>query len=423
MKLPFIVAFTSMIIATLLFTGMAAANDVIVVDEAAGPGSDYSTISAAVFFANDGDIILIRPGNYGNANINNKSLTLIGDGAVRPVLASINVAILDANKQVALRGLACTENAGFANQLLHILDCAGAVLVEDCIFEVEVSGQPNTTGIRIVDSDKVSVTRCLVKGANGYTIFLGPGVKGGPGLEIYNSNVYLYGTSVDGGKGADAELNTLLKLVWGSSPGGPGVMFNGGFLFIAGCDISGGPGGDGLEFSGTGYQSSDGGDGVELNGMAVTLDSMVMGGLAGVDPPGYPQVGLDGVAFDIHGGSVQTIAESYRSCEMEAPVKNLDQLTLTVTGVPGEFAWLLLSDSPGINYYPEYRGALAPGFPLNLIFLGALPPSGTLQLTSTVNLGFPAGVEGYLFYGQMIVPGQPSGGVLSSPSVAVIVDN
>ena len=66
---------------------------------------------------------------------------------------------------------------------------------------------------------------------------------------------------------------------------------------------------------------------------------------------------------------------------------------------------------------------LVPEAPLTIIFLGALPPSGTLQLDIPVNVTLSPGQESLWVYEQVIVPGQPYGGVLSAPTVATIVDS
>jgi hypothetical protein len=78
---------------------------------------------------------------------------------------------------------------------------------------------------------------------------------------------------------------------------------------------------------------------------------------------------------------------------------------------------------PGMVYYPDLRGVLVPEIPFTIVPLGALPPSGTLQFSTPVNLVLPPGIDGLSAYAQAIVQGTPGGGVLSAPSTAVIVDS
>lgn len=422
MRFSAILTVLTVILGGSLLSGMAVANNVIVVDAAGGPGTDYLSVGNAVYYAEDGDTILIKPGVYTGAHINEKSLTLIGDGAERPSVGVITVWLPDENQQVVLRGLVGDASV-FDSQALHIQHCLGSVSVEDCVFEVDGNKGQHFSSVRIENSEKVTITRCSISGPDGYLVIIGPGSPGAPGLTTDNSNVYLYDTSIAGGAGADAEYYEPWQIVQESSPGGPAVTCQGGLLLLAGCDVTAGDGGNGLEFSGQGYPSSDGGDGIVVDGSVKTLDSTVAGGAAGMDPPGYPQVGVDGVAFNIQGGSVDTINESYRSYESESPVRNGDSALVTVTGVPGEPVWLLLSLDPGFVYFPKYRGVLVPDLPLTIFYLGGLPPSGTLQFSVPVNMTFPPGTESLTFYEQVIVPAQSYGGVLSSPTVAVIVDS
>lgn len=56
-----------------------APTDVIVVAPVESPGADFFKPTHAVDSAQDGDIILIRPGNYDSFTAEDKDLTVVGD--------------------------------------------------------------------------------------------------------------------------------------------------------------------------------------------------------------------------------------------------------------------------------------------------------------------------------------------------------
>ena len=60
-----------------------------IVDDNGGPGTDFTTLQAAVDAAADGDVILVHAGEYLSATIDGKGLSLIGALGASVVLKEV----------------------------------------------------------------------------------------------------------------------------------------------------------------------------------------------------------------------------------------------------------------------------------------------------------------------------------------------
>lgn len=106
---------------------------VFIVDASNGPGTDFTSIAAAVAAVPDGAVLLVRAGLYGGFQIAGKSLTIIGDAAVEVggvALPPIRVVGLGASQTVVLRGLEISHQIGPAQ--IHGQNCAGTIVIDRC---------------------------------------------------------------------------------------------------------------------------------------------------------------------------------------------------------------------------------------------------------------------------------------------------
>lgn len=99
-----------------------------VVDAANGPGTNFTSVAAAVAAVPDGAILEVRPGTYGPFTIDAKGLTVFGDQVLvvgPPFQSNVIVRNTAPNQAVVLRGITVWQ----AN--LSVMACAGLVVLED----------------------------------------------------------------------------------------------------------------------------------------------------------------------------------------------------------------------------------------------------------------------------------------------------
>ncbi|NOT29768.1 MAG: hypothetical protein HOP15_04880 [Planctomycetes bacterium] len=361
-----------------------------VVDGAGGPGADFTTIFAAVNAAADGDVVLVRSGNYlsdgpGKPNkgldlldIPGRSLVVLAERGASVRTNSLQVHGLSRGEWALVQGIRF-EQQGIAGWLT---DNQGPVWLESCTLRA-LPFVNDHDAMRVQDCDSVVMTRCEIEAPVIQTGILATRsrlqlwqsvARGGPAVRLIQASISLSGSWVHGMDGLDSS--------------GPPFFPNG----------NGGDGGDGLV--------------LQLRSQVWLQDSILEGG-AGGTPTGSGLPGADGEALVILTGRTHAVAGSSKALELSSPVREGAPVTLTVRGKPGDLVWLRLALSPdGL----AHRG-LAPG-----LFLGRIPAGGVLVLTlSAPNL--PAGREGLVFFCQATVRDTDSQRfVASSPSALVLLD-
>lgn len=192
-----------------LTLAVAASAQTFVVDAANGPGTNYTSIAAAIAAVPDGAVLLVRAGTYGGFRISGKGLHVLGEPATvvqDAAAATIEVDSLAANQTVVLRGLDVSNPFGPAQILCH--DCAGAVVVDGC------RADNNTTaaggGLVAMACEQVHVRGCRLLS----------GVLSLSSLESRGSNTSVTGSDI-------------------SSVFASAVLVAGGRVEISACDVTG----------------------------------------------------------------------------------------------------------------------------------------------------------------------------------------
>ncbi|QDU65690.1 hypothetical protein [Engelhardtia mirabilis] len=373
-------------------SALSAAGAVLVVDDFAGPGVDFTSIQAAVNASGPTDTILVRTGNYTGFVVNAKTATIVADSANVQVQGVVEVTNIAAGQKVVLHGLRITSTFGTA---LELTTCAGPVWIEDCA--IDSSGLPVfqiNDGVRLTGAAAAVISACSIVSSGDGT----GGIGGGNGLLAQNSNLHLYDTTIVGGA------------VIGGVPGSPGLSMINGFTFASGCQFFGGDGGAGT-LQGTFQICTDGGaggPGISLTTVSssppatlVLLDTDSSGGNGGA--PGGPACvsGSNGPSISTDGTSVVTdlgLNLAARHYTITSPVRSGETGLLEFTATPGELAWAIFSVDTAPLYFPAFTGSLGPAAPLIFVFAGQVPAGGTLALP--VNISLPAGVPYALAYEQ-----------------------
>jgi len=389
----------------LLATATSSAQTVHVVDLNSGLGSDFTTVRAAVLAATEGDVILVRDGNYffDDVTIDGKSLVVVEDEGATVSCGRFVVQNLAANQSVVFRGIDLTGGGVDGQAALRVTDCAGPVWFED----VRVRGDNMAFvagGGLCRNSAEVVFTRCF---------FEPPFLLGPFTFELEDSSVTMVGTTVAADPGAG---------VFSAGPGADALLMTDGRLFLYDSDILGGDGGDGVTLCEDG---APGGVAITMQGtdpVVVVLDARVLGGTGGIGS-GTCDDGADGPSYVMTAPSatVDTVNALARSYLVSSPVRENGTVQVSFQGQPGDRVWVRYPPAPGPSLLSNFwDGPFLVGLPAPRQFIGTLDGTGVLvQNIPLPNLG--PSTEAVTFFTQAIFLG--SRFVMSPPSVLVGLDS
>lgn len=371
---------------TRLLSCVLAQGQVHVVDAAAGPGADFTTIHEAVTAAAAGDLVLVRSGNYqlspadgglDSVSALEKPLVVLAEQGADVRANDLVIARLPLGDWALVQGLRF-EQQGITGQLV---DNRGVVWLEGCTFRA-LQFVNDHEALRVSASDSVLVTRCAVETAS-------PEV----GIQASASRLELFQSLVTGGVAMDVASSTLR---------------------LSGTEVRGLDGRDGFILLPNG---GDGGDGLVLRNAseAWSLDSVLAGGSGGA-PLGGGQPGVDGEALVLAPDStLHELKGSSKALELSSPVREGATLSAIVRGKPGDRVWLRWTTNPSL-LVTRLVG------PRQAWFLARIPPGGVLVQTM-IAPDLPAGLEGMAFFAQAIVRDvETHAFVASSPSATVVLD-
>jgi hypothetical protein len=140
-------------------------------------------------------------------------------------------------------------------------------------------------------------------------------------------------------------------------------------------------------------------------------------GAGGCTPGGA--VGV--VGMGVNGpGSLTTWTGTHRGLHGASPVRDLTNLALQLSGMPGDRVYLATASTPRHLLYPLFSGVELFGAPVRRLFLGTIPASGTLSASLPIpDIGLIP-LQRYLQCVYITVGGQS---VLSDPLTLVVLDS
>jgi hypothetical protein len=112
--------------------------------------------------------------------------------------------------------------------------------------------------------------------------------------------------------------------------------------------------------------------------------STFLGGAAG---PGVAPCFTDGPAglpIEVYPGELSAIAGGARKLQISSPVREGGIVDVTVTGVPGEQVFFLLSGTHDPRYIGQQEASVLVGQPLPFVHARPLPASGSMSFSTTV---------------------------------------
>jgi hypothetical protein len=123
-------------LATLLLPLLAvgAVAQTFVVDEANGPGANFTDLPAAVLAVPNGAVLLVRPGTYQSPTLGARSLTLLGEPGANllptGIAGGLTISGLGPNHSILVRGFTFSGPIALSNFTVYCEQCRGAVVLE-----------------------------------------------------------------------------------------------------------------------------------------------------------------------------------------------------------------------------------------------------------------------------------------------------
>lgn len=380
----------------------------------------FAAIQDAVNAASDFDVLLVHPDTYdAGFTIDDKALTLIATGVVH-VQQRCAVRNLGALRRVALVGIKITgKPLSVQTAALKLENNAGHVRIQGCNFVGGSQGAstpaiPAPHGVWAVNCSRVVLSQSTSLGMQVGTNIGGNSAPGGDGLNAVDSSVALYDCTLTGGRGSGATLP--------GGKGGAGCRVTNFGVFASGATLKGGNGGSGdAGFCGNG---GAGGDALVVNGaQAQLLELTLVAGAAG--PPdlcGYWPPPVPGQQVVSNGGVVTYLAGAARKLTAPPQVNDNAPIPFTITGQPGDSAWLVVARAPRFLYQPALNGVLTVPMPtLSVVPLGTIGSSGTLNIALPVRDG-ESSQGGWVRYVQGLCVDTAQNSFLTSPLVLLVND-
>ena len=292
-----------------------------------GPGVFSQQLQPAINAAANGDIILVKQGGGASDpwTINGKSLDVIAEAGSINKVAPGSVSGLQASQHVLIRGLQIVPRVSLTNN-------AGPVWLEECqMYTTFFLSQGADPIVNIANCASVTLQRCYV---GGYVV----DPPSPPALLASNSTVSLYSCHIKGAEGP--WFNTTQPLFHGAT----GARIVGGYMFASDTQFIGGMGGMYSCCVDSTALGQAGGVGLSLAAPADLLSCTTIGGPGSYGPGGY---GPPGAALE---GTPPTILPGIaRRFVTRSPVRELDPVALTFTGLPYELVGIYVSSDSMIG--------------------------------------------------------------------------
>jgi len=396
---------------------VASQTSLLVVDD--DHPADFASLQDAVDAAADGDVVLVRPGGYGDVTIDGKGVAIVADDS--PVsIGDVAVRNLPLASRVLLRAQGALDSVGG----VVLANDAGGVWIEGLRLRGSPAGGPV---VDVAACQDVVLLECQVD----------PAARGAgdDGIRASGSSLQLYSCFVRGRDGRPGSVDTLAcSAHLAGAPGGAALRLLSGEAFLGSCVLAGGVGGDGGHDPSASCPSTSctaGGDGGP--GLFVQPGAVARRGQATIvfrGPGGSPGAGCIGGANgqDVAGsGSSVDVGGRPHRFTATSPLKAGADGTLSFQGPPGELAFLTWALDFRASFFAPFHGSwlLPPG---RVAFAGVVPfgtcsppPCGALDVPIRVSSVAPAQALAFPMQA-LFVERNPLRVTLGAGSVLVVVE-
>lgn len=397
-----------------------AAQSVHVVDD--DGGAPFATIQAAVDFAQPGDVVLVRAGDYAEFQLLGKGVSIVADAEAEVrVLGSVGsmtseVGDLPAGQRALLRGLRFVPPSTMDDHVLRVRDADGVVWLEELVVEAPLPlpfsySLTVAESMSIQSSAQVVLSACTVLGASGAP--QGFGLEAGAdALEVVESEVHAYGCEFAGGP----------TLVIGGT-GQNGVNMQSGTLILRGGTLLGARGGDSGVFGSPG--PGNGGAALWAAGGEVwSIGCSLVGGDGGGSPLGGGPFGDPGPPFQLAGGVVNEHAAQnalFHSTRVVRDDAQENDVVLSLAGPAQSSLFLLASFESEPTFVQAFPDVLATGLGALVVPVGSTSALGDFELAIGMP-SLPPGLDSWNMSLQMALLTPTTGLEFSNPSLPLVVD-
>lgn len=373
-------------------TGAVHAGEIIVDRSGAGNTLD---IASALALAQDGDLILVRPGTYReDLLLDGLSVSIVAQQEGTAVVEGrVVIRSISTHQPVLLHGLRFegVSDPALDTQLptLEGLDLDGQLTVARCAFvgapaadSTQAFDPVGGAGARLEDALRFTARASIFLGGDGVDELNCTDGDGGDGLQLESSRAALWGCELGGGGGMSCTFDP------GDGPGegGVGLRAEGSRIFLSGCAMDGGTGGENGDF--IPLPGGDGGNGATTDALTrlILVDTTSAGGGGGGSFAGPP--GASGLPF-AGSGLIRTLPGASEDHETPIFVRAQSLHPIEVRGTPGSVAQLHLVPAAPFFFDVARAAGATPGVgpvPTQEIVLGTIPASGVLN----ASVGIPA---------------------------------
>ncbi len=357
-----------------LLAPWAYAGGIRIVDQPAlGP---FTSLQAAIDAADEGSLLLVEAGSYGNATIAGKSLSIVAmPTAGSKGAGRITVQDLTSAQAVLISGLFLKSTA---TPGVVLASNAGHVRIQGCTIVggkfSSASGPAGHPGLKASACASVVLSNCTLSGGSvgfnsGY-----PGTPGGPGLESVDSALAIFDSTLSGGTGSEEGYPS-------GGTGGDGCRVVGWGLFASGSAFKGGSGGGG-DYLGC-PDGGTGGNALNVtNCQAQLLDVALQPGTGGWTLCG--SIGNSGQALVNNGALVTQLPGTVRRLSGVALASDASSVDLALEGQTGDRLFALVGIKPAFAF-ANGLGVWAMQRPVHLPYA----PAGTVGASGVLNVQHP----------------------------------
>lgn len=376
-----------------------------VVDDDGGPGVDFTSLGVAATAAGDGDVLLVRSGDYADGlNAVGKSLTVQAEQGATPILHDgIGISLVGPDQTVVLRGLTLLLPMPVFSHGIRGRISEGTIWIEDCTI-VMGDGSEERHAAEFRDCGRVVILRSAFEG--GHSDSSGEDSFPGAGLFALRSNIHAFDSTFRGGAGGCAtDPEDPFGFTCLPNQGGAGASLStSATLFASGCAFVGGRSG-GFLLRDSGCLSPRGGPGLRvLHAEARTLDSIALGG------PGWTCGGIfcacgpsgpDGVPVSRVGTTTyEVIPGEAMAFFADSAVREGASVTLTAQGPAYSAVWLGTSMRATGFFFPPANGSVVLRLPIEVEFMGVTDADGLLSRRMVLD-PFTIGTESEITFRQV----------------------
>lgn len=370
-----------------IVNGPARADVWIVTKAPSGSPNEFAEIQPAIDAASDGDVILVRNGDYAPISIEGKQLSVVADAgqnfvrlaSAGPGSSAISVSGLRGEQRVVLKGL---NGNG-----IRFRDSLGSIWLESVM---SLFGEPALAIERCRQVDVVS--SILTSTSTEFDPEGNPISRARPGVEIVDSHVVISRSSVVGGSGGGGFVSSTGAIVSGTR-GQSGLEMQRGTLRLQQCSVLGGSAGGSIFDASTGVctPTYDGATALTLIDVDAALIACdVMGGAGGIGDPGFCPTGEQGLVAVTQGGTLSWAAGALHDLRVSTPIREGSHAGVEVFASPNEvaliFAATRLASQPMLD--PMNFSVLSPH--AWLVAIPALSATSGSLLVGQVSAQVPA---------------------------------